>query len=90
MVGSFEMDMGDGEVRYTGGVDYKGGVLSRPMIGSLLDRCIATADKYYRGIMRVVYGGTEPARAIEEIESPNSCVIPPELLVTTPTTAPVA
>jgi len=41
------------------------------MIERLLGKCTQTAEKYCRGIMRIVYGDIDAEQAIGEVESPS-------------------
>ncbi len=66
--GNFEMDFSDGEVRYKTFIDIEGGTLAQKMIENLLFANIATVDRYYPGIAKVLYGDVSPETAIEQIE----------------------
>lgn len=67
-VGNFEMDMEDGEVRYKASLDVEGGVLGETMVQNLVRASVASFDRYYPALMRVVWAGTSPAEAIAEAE----------------------
>lgn len=67
-IGNFEMDFSDGEVRYKTSIDVEGGELTFKMWKSLVYTNVLTMDKYFPGIMSVVYGGTSPEEAITEVE----------------------
>ena len=69
IIGNFEMDFFDGEVRYKTSVDVEGGVLAPKMIKSLIYANVLMMDKYLPGIMSVIYAGTDPAEAVSGIES---------------------
>ena len=62
------MDFSDGEVRYKTSIDVEGGELTFKMWKSLVYANVLTMDRYFPGIMSVVYGGTSPEEAITEIE----------------------
>src|SRR5262249_43344450 len=68
VIGNFEMDYGDGEVRYKTSVDVEGGELSPKMIENLMRANLMTMDRYFAGIMGVLYGDRDPAEAIAEME----------------------
>ena len=68
VIGNFEMDFSDGEVRYKTSIDVEGGQLVAMMIKTMIYTNVLITDKYLPGIMGVVFGGKEPAEAIEEIE----------------------
>jgi hypothetical protein len=67
-IGNFEMDYGDGEVRYKSSLDFEDVALTFPMIKHGVYPAVQTMDRYLPGLMAVVYGGAEPAAAIAEIE----------------------
>lgn len=66
--GNFEMDYSDGEVRYKTFIDIEGGTLTPKMIENLLFANIATVDRYYPGIAKVLYADVSPEAAVEQIE----------------------
>jgi hypothetical protein len=68
IIGNFEMDYGDGEVRYKTSVDVEGGELSPKMIENLMRANLMTMDRYFAGVMGVLYGDRDPAEAIAEME----------------------
>jgi hypothetical protein len=68
VIGNFEMDYGDGEVRYKTSIDIEGGELTPKMIENLMGDNLMTMDRYFAGIMGVLYGDRDPAEAIAEME----------------------
>lgn len=66
--GNFEMDFGDGEVRYKTFIDVEGGEFSPKMAQNMFTSNFSTMDRYYPGLMKVVFGGATPRTAIAEIE----------------------
>jgi len=68
IIGNFEMDYRDGEVRYKTSVDVEGDDLSPELLRSLVYANVAMMDHYLPGIMAVLYGGTSAAEAIEQVE----------------------
>jgi hypothetical protein len=68
-VGNFEMDMDDGEVRYKASLDVEGGVLSETMVQNLVRASVASFDRYFPALMRVVWAGASPTDAIAEAEA---------------------
>ena len=68
LMGNFEMDFSDGEVRYKTSIDVEGGTLTHKMIENMIYVNVLTMDRYLPGLNRVVYGNTSPAQAIAEIE----------------------
>ncbi len=68
VLGNFEMDFSDGEVRYKTSIDVEGGALAQPMIRTMVYTNILMMDRYLPGIMSVVYAGVPPAEAIAQVE----------------------
>jgi hypothetical protein len=69
VIGNFEMDFDDGEVRYKTSVDVEGGELTPQMIDNLIRTNLMTMDRYYKGLMVVLYSDRDPEEAIAEVES---------------------
>jgi hypothetical protein len=69
MLGNFEMDMNDGEVRFKTSVDAEGGDLVKPMIDNLLRSNLISMDRYFPGLMAVLYSDRSPADIYEDIAS---------------------
>lgn len=71
-IGNFEMDMGDGEVRYKVATDVEGGTLSPTMVGNSISYGIRTFDRYFPGLMAVAFADSSPEDAIIQVEQPSS------------------
>jgi hypothetical protein len=69
VIGNFEMDFEDGEVRYKTSIDVEGGELTPQMIDNLIRTNLMTMDRYYKGLMVVLYSDRDPEEAIAEVES---------------------
>jgi hypothetical protein len=67
-IGNFEMDYSDGEVRYKTSITVKGDRLTTALVKNLIYINVIMMDKYFPGIMSVVYAGISPADAIAEVE----------------------
>lgn len=67
-IGNFEMDFRDGEVRYKTSIDVEGDRLTPALVGNLVRINVLMIDRYFPGIMKVIYGGESPEEAIREIE----------------------
>ena len=65
VLGAFEMDFSDGEIRYRSGVGVEGEELTHAYIRPIVYANVLTMDKYLSGIMKVIYGDTAPERAVE-------------------------
>ena len=68
IIGNFEMDYRDGELRYKTSLDVEGDALSPALMRSLVYANVAMMDHYLPGIMSVIYGNVSPEEAIEQIE----------------------
>jgi len=69
VVGNFEMDYTDGEVRYKTSISVKDGeVLAPGLIKHAVYPNVLTMDQYLPGIMAVLYGDVSPADAIAKVE----------------------
>ena len=67
-VGNFEMDYSDGEVRYKTSIDLEDIEEFQLLLRNLLYANVLNMDKYFPGMMRVVFGGLSAVEAIAEIE----------------------
>jgi hypothetical protein len=65
-IGNFEMDLNDGEVRFKNTVDFQGSKLSVEMVKQMNGIPAAMVDRFFPGLMSVVYGGKEPKVAYDE------------------------
>lgn len=68
VIGNFEMDYEDGEVRFKTSMDVEGFELIAPMIRQLVYSNLVITDRYMPGIMRVIYSDDSPSEILEEIE----------------------
>ena len=68
VIGNFELDFEDGEVRYKTSIDVEGDRLTEALVQQLVYANIATMDAYLPGIMRVIYSDVSPAQAVAQIE----------------------
>lgn len=68
IIGNFEIDFSDGEVRYKTSIDVEGDTLSNALCRQVVLANIMMMDRYLPGLMSVVYGGVTPEQAINEIE----------------------
>lgn len=68
ILGNFELDFGDGELRYKTSVDVEESQLSLELLQPVTFVNVSTMDRYLPGIMAVVYGGQSPQEAVKQIE----------------------
>ena len=66
--GNFEMSFSNGMIRYRTSIGLLNADLSYETIGQLLWENLHTIDKYFPGIMMVLYGNISPENAINQIE----------------------
>ncbi len=68
IIGNFELDYSDGEIRYKTSLDVEDAELSDALVRHMIYANVLTMDKYFPGLMRVLYAGIAPLNAIEEVE----------------------
>jgi len=68
IIGNFEMDYDDGEIRYKTSVDIEGSELTLAMIRQLVYANLIITDRYFPGIMRIMYSDSTPEDVLEDIE----------------------
>src|SRR5262249_32831943 len=69
IIGNYELDRRDGQVRYKTSIDIEGGELTHKMVENLIYANLTTMDDYFPGFMAVMYGDKDPEEVITEIES---------------------
>ncbi len=70
VVGNFEMDMDDGEVRYKTSIDVEGDRLSTALLHQLVRVNLEMMDKYLPGLYAVANEGLDALAAIVAVEGP--------------------
>jgi hypothetical protein len=68
VIGNFEMDLKDGEVRYHASYLMSEGRLEDETIGRLFSTALNTADRYFPALMRVLFAGESPQDAVDLCE----------------------
>jgi hypothetical protein len=68
-IGNFELDFGDGEVRYKSALDFEAAELTPRLVRNLLYPAVSTMDRYLPGLLSVISGAAGPAEAIDAIEN---------------------
>lgn len=71
IIGNFEMDYSDGEVRYKTSIDVEGTRLSTVLLGQLVRVNVQMMDRYLPGLIAVIERGMPPADAIAMVEGPD-------------------
>jgi len=69
IIGNFELDFADGEIRYKTSIDVKGDFLSFELIKQLVYANVTMMDEYLPGIMSVIDSDVLPEDAIAQIEN---------------------
>lgn len=69
IIGNFELDYDDGEVRYKTSIDVEGADLEPPLIRQMVYANLIIFDRYLPGLMSVIYGGVSPVMAVQQVES---------------------
>ena len=68
LLGNFELDLGDGEVRFKSSLDVEEDTLTYSQYQNLLYVSLATLDRYFPGLERVIQGTADPAAAVSDVE----------------------
>lgn len=71
LMGNFEQDFEDGEVRFRTAAHFGGEEASFSAVKQLVYINISTMDRYFPGLMSVMYSNTPPVDAIRAIEEPD-------------------
>ena len=69
IIGNFELDFDDGEIRYKTSIDVEGDGLSFSLIKQMVYANVTMIDKYLPGIEAVIEGQVSPQEAIKQIET---------------------
>ena len=69
IIGNFELDFIDGELRYKTSLDAEGTPLTTELLQPVTFANVSTMDRYLPGLMAVLYGNVSPQTAIEQIEN---------------------
>ncbi|MDZ4670901.1 MAG: YbjN domain-containing protein [Phototrophicales bacterium] len=69
IVGNFELDYNDGEIRYKTSIDIEGTDFPPVLVKQVVYANVVVVDRYLSGLMRVIYGDVAPVDEIAKIES---------------------
>jgi hypothetical protein len=72
ILGNFELDFEDGEIRYKTSIDVTDDYLSQALIKQLVYANVSMMDAYLPGIQAVIAGDASPVEAIRKLESPDA------------------
>lgn len=70
-VGNFELDFSDGEVRFKSSLDFEDETLTFTWLRNTIYPAVHLMNRYFPGLMRVIYGDMNPAEAIASVEDPS-------------------
>jgi hypothetical protein len=68
ILGNFELDLNDGEVRYKTSLDVEGTELNGALIRQAVYANVLMMDKYLPGLLNLVYQDITPAEAVAQVE----------------------
>ena len=68
IIGNFELDMSDGEIRFKTSLDVEGDELSTALVRNLLLANVAATDHYLPGFEQLLAGDETPAEILADIE----------------------
>ncbi len=68
IVGNFEMDFEDGEIRYKTSVDFEGLPLAPEAFRTAVYANVSMMDQYLPGIMQIIYSAVSPREMIDQVE----------------------
>lgn len=69
IIGNFELDYNDGEIRYKTSIDVEGAEFPPQLVKQVVYANVVVLDRYFEGLMRVLYADANPAEEIAKIES---------------------
>ncbi len=68
LMGNFEMDFEDGQIRFKTSLDVEGDRLTEALVKNLVYANVFVTDQYLPGILKAIYSDTSPAAILAEIE----------------------
>ena len=68
IIGNFELDYNDGEVRYKTSLDVEGTVLNSALVRQAVYANVLMMDRYLPGLLALVYNDITPADAVAQVE----------------------
>ncbi len=69
IIGNFEMDWTDGEIRYKTSIDVEGSQLTKPLVKQMVYANVMILDRYLPGLMAMMYGSVSAVDEIAKIEN---------------------
>lgn len=68
LIGNFELDFSDGEIRFKTSVDMEDNTFTPKFIQNMVYMNVLMMEKYLPGLMSVIYANVSPVDAISQIE----------------------
>lgn len=68
LIGNFELDFTDGEIRYKTSLDVEGDRLTKALWMQLLTANVLTVDRYFAAVREVIQLGRSPLEALADLE----------------------
>jgi hypothetical protein len=68
LIGNFEMDWGDGEIRFKTSIDVKDGDLTPALVRNVVYINVLTMDHYRPGFAQIIAGDADPVDVLSAIE----------------------
>ena len=69
ILGNFELDFRDGEVRYKTAIDVSGSTMSASMVQAMVFAGLGTMDRYFPALQAVMAGAKTAEQAIADVEA---------------------
>lgn len=70
VVGNFELDYTDGEIRYKTSMNLANVEVTHPLLHGLIAPNIFTTDRFFPGVTAVLFANATPTEAIELVRNP--------------------
>lgn len=68
VIGNFELDFSDGEIRFKTSIDVEGDRLSTTLVRRMVVANVATMDMHLPGIAKAIYGDVPPAQGLAAMQ----------------------
>lgn len=66
-MGSFDLDVDEGTLRFRTAIDVEGGALVPTMLNNMIGTSLYTMERFHEAFMRVAWGGVEGREAVAEV-----------------------
>jgi hypothetical protein len=68
IMGNFELDFNDGEIRYKTSIDVEGDLLTLALVKQLVYTNVLTMDQYLPGLTAIIQSNISPQMALQQVE----------------------